>query len=88
MKRNHSHTVKSNRRCAKCGKRLKQNLIDRNPDAELCYNDWQLQVRRNPSYTIPKPVLNEIKRKRKRIAVIRTGAKASVIFSASQSNSK
>lgn len=48
MKRNHPHTVLSDRCCTKCGKRLKQNLIDRNPDADLCYKHWQKIFRQNP----------------------------------------
>ena len=27
----------SNKLCVKCSRRLKQNLVDKNPEAELCY---------------------------------------------------
>ena len=33
----HTHLVLSNSNCKKCGRRLKQNLVDKNPDAKLCY---------------------------------------------------
>lgn len=32
--------VLSDRKCEDCGKRLKQNLIDRNPSAKKCFKDW------------------------------------------------
>lgn len=28
----------SNKKCVECQRRLKQNLIDKNPDADICYN--------------------------------------------------
>lgn len=34
--------VLSNKKCEDCGKLLKQNLIDRNPDAKKCFKDWVL----------------------------------------------
>lgn len=27
----------SNKKCVECNRRLKQNLIDKNPDADICY---------------------------------------------------
>ncbi len=33
----HPHTVLSNRQCKECGKQLKQNLVDKCPNANHCY---------------------------------------------------
>jgi len=37
------YKVLSNKRCVKCSERLKQNLVDRHPDAELCFKHWVLE---------------------------------------------
>jgi len=37
MKKNNKFSVLSNKICA-CGKAIKQNLIDKNPNAHLCYS--------------------------------------------------
>lgn len=33
----------SETKCSKCGKRLKINLINRNPKADRCYKHWVLE---------------------------------------------
>jgi hypothetical protein len=33
----HKYTVLSEKKCSKCGKILKQNLVDRIPNVKLCY---------------------------------------------------
>lgn len=41
MKKNYK--ALSNKLCIDCGKRLKQNLIDRNPKADRCFKHWVLK---------------------------------------------
>lgn len=36
-KSKHSYQIMSNTKCRECGNLLKQNVIDRNPSAKLCY---------------------------------------------------
>jgi len=33
----HPYNVMSNVKCNSCGKKIKQNIIDRNPEAKHCY---------------------------------------------------
>ena len=33
--------ILSTKKCSSCGRFLKQNLVDRNPEAELCYKCWK-----------------------------------------------
>jgi hypothetical protein len=42
--------VLSNHTCKECSKYLKQNLIDRNPDAQYCFKHQMKLVRHNPRY--------------------------------------
>lgn len=43
MKQKQSNTVKSEKRCAcGCGKFLKQNLVNKNPEAEFIYKHFPL----------------------------------------------
>ncbi len=37
MKKNHKFNIMSDKKC-KCNKKIKQNVIDRQPGAHLCYN--------------------------------------------------
>ena len=37
MKKNHKFNVMSNKTCG-CGRKIKQNIVDRQPAANLCYN--------------------------------------------------
>jgi len=37
MRKNHKFDVMSSRKCA-CGKGIKQNVINKQPDAIICYN--------------------------------------------------
>jgi len=46
----HDYKILSNKHCKTCGKPLKQNLVDKNPDADQCYPCYMKNVRRNPSY--------------------------------------
>ena len=46
MRKNHRFDVMSNRLCF-CGKAIKQNLVDRKPNATVCYScfrDFQKQA--------------------------------------------
>lgn len=38
-----SYKILSNKKCVDCGRFLKQNLIDKNPDAEKCYSCYKPQ---------------------------------------------
>ena len=40
MKKPFRNTDLSEIKCKRCGRRLKKNLIDKNPDAELCWGCW------------------------------------------------
>jgi len=42
----HNFRVLSNVKCIICGTRLKQNLIDAKPNANMCYKHYQMIVRR------------------------------------------
>jgi hypothetical protein len=48
--------ILSNRRChfPDCPKRLKQNLVDRNPDAEHCYKHHQELKRKSQNQSLQK----------------------------------
>jgi hypothetical protein len=48
----HDFKVVSNIQCVEkgCETQLKQNLIDRNPDATRCYKHHMKRVRKNPRY--------------------------------------
>jgi hypothetical protein len=37
MKKPYANTDLSDRKCKKCGNRLKKNLLVKKPNAELCY---------------------------------------------------
>ena len=52
MKKFHDYKVLSNVGCAivGCHKKLKQNLIDKNPKANKCFSHHMEIVRKNPSY--------------------------------------
>jgi hypothetical protein len=45
----HKHTEMSDRVCSACQKPLKLNVVERKPNAHLCYKDWQSKekMRRN-----------------------------------------
>jgi len=47
----------SNKRCSVCGKRLKQNLIDRRPDAEYCYKHYPLSKKNRPGAHKPEATI-------------------------------
>lgn len=53
-KKSHKHDfrVLSDRRCStpSCRKQLKQNLVDKSPDADKCWKCYQRLVKKNPSY--------------------------------------
>ena len=36
----HKHTELSTKTCKKCGKPLKKNLLNKLPNAELCFKCW------------------------------------------------
>lgn len=42
--------ILSDKRCKICGRKLKQNLVNRKPDADFCYKDYMQQIRVNPKY--------------------------------------
>lgn len=43
MKKPYKHIeINKKRRCSKCNKPLKKNLLEKNPDADLCYCCWNL----------------------------------------------
>ncbi len=62
MAKTNSFNMLSNKRCQAqgCRKQLKQNLVDRNPDAEFCYLDYKRKVRTAKEY---RAILRENKRK-------------------------
>lgn len=41
VKKPYPNTALSDRKCKKCGKHLKMNLIVKRPDAELCYRCYK-----------------------------------------------
>jgi hypothetical protein len=41
MKKPYKNTDTSTKRCQDCRKPLKKNLVEKNPDAELCYRCWR-----------------------------------------------
>ena len=41
MKKAYSFNVLSNERCVKCDRRLKMNVIERQSNADLCYNCYR-----------------------------------------------
>ena len=41
MKKPYKHTELSDKRCIKCGKRLKKNLLVKKPNAVKCYKCWK-----------------------------------------------
>lgn len=43
-------TVLSNKRCIVCNTRLKQNLVDVKPKADMCYKHYQMIVRGNKNF--------------------------------------
>lgn len=69
MKQKNSYSIKSTKRCAcGCGKRLKQNLVDKNPKAEYIFKHFPNSKknrssanrnRRQQSQTVPMEVANE-----------------------------
>jgi len=52
MKKSH-YTVKSSRKCYRCSKFLKQNLLTKKPHATLCYKCHRISIDK-PSYHIPR----------------------------------
>ena len=40
VKKPYPNTVLSDKKCKRCGKHLKVNLVVKRPDAELCYRCW------------------------------------------------
>lgn len=63
-------SVLSEKRCIVCGKPLKKNVTDRNPDADMCYKHYQIIIRKNPLVyiDIPSAVYMKIS-KEKRIEI-------------------
>jgi hypothetical protein len=49
----HPHTKLSSTKCLRCSKLIKQNLIDRKPDAGLCYKCHRISTGK-PSYHQPR----------------------------------
>lgn len=39
-----------NHYCRHCGKKLKKNLLEKNPDADLCYKCYMWEIRGNTMY--------------------------------------
>ena len=50
MNKPFKHTKKSLRRCRRCNKPMKANLIARKPEANECYNCFMKHTRNHPSY--------------------------------------
>lgn len=73
MKKATTHTVMSKECCKVCNKPLKQNLIDRNPDADLCYKHWLITVRNKPIKANKMNVLSPIDERSKQKMISRKG---------------
>jgi hypothetical protein len=41
MKKPYPNTALSDKKCKRCGRLLKLNLIAKNPDADLCWRCWK-----------------------------------------------
>ena len=50
MKKPFSFLELSNKKCIVCGCKLKKNLVEKNPDADRCFEHHMQQVRKNPRY--------------------------------------
>lgn len=50
MKKPHDYKVLSNKRCRRCNTKLKKNLVEKIPSADLCYKCFQIEVKKNPTY--------------------------------------
>jgi len=48
-----SYTVKSSHKCSRCNTILKQNLIDKKPQASLCYKCHRISIGK-PTYHVPR----------------------------------
>lgn len=44
------YKVLSKKRCKVCNTKLKQNLVNRQPNADLCYKHYQRDIRKNPRF--------------------------------------
>ena len=54
MRKKNNFLVLSNKKCIVCGTRLKQNLIDVKPEANMCYRHYQMIVRKSATYPMDK----------------------------------
>lgn len=56
-----SYKELSDKTCTNCGKLLKQNLVNRRPDATFCYKCDQYYVKHNPRYKLEngKVIINK-----------------------------
>ena len=43
MRKPFKHNEMSERKCARCGKPLKKNLLARRPDADRCWKCWRAE---------------------------------------------
>lgn len=48
-----SYDIKSTKKCSSCSKMLKQNLLDKKPQATLCYKCHRVSIGK-PTYHVPR----------------------------------
>jgi len=52
MSKKQNFKVLSNKKCVVCKRRLKKNLVDKNPNAKMCYKHYQMIICENPLYPL------------------------------------